>query len=386
VIPREAHFPRIEPSLAAALQSRDLELMGVVTLPPETADPPSDAVSAGEAAGPAARAGAASLADAAARAAAEYASWIAAGHHGEMRYLERHDRMKYAPEQVLPGCRSVVIVGMNYYQERRGKATGEPEGRIARYAWGRDYHNALGKRLRSVVRELASVYPQDRFRSFVDASPLSERFFAEHADVGYTGRNTLTISSAYGSWFFLGEILTTHAFAPTPPQTNGLHGACPSGCFRCGDVCPTGALYDHHRIDASRCISYLTIEYRGSIAEELRPLMGDWIFGCDLCQEVCPLNVRARETRFQDFTAHRAGESIELRDLLGIATEEEYRARFEGSPLRRPGRDAMVRNALIAAANTGAVDLLPMVLRLRTDSSDVVRETARWTADRLQNV
>jgi len=366
VIPREDHFPEIDDTVAALLRDEGLHLFGVAAVPEPAAKRESAAT---RESAPSARAG------------AEYDEWIASGMHGEMDYLARNARMKYAAQDVLGGCRSVVVVGCNYYQ-RPTQESAAGSGRIARYAWGRDYHNALGKRLKRVVRELRSRYPGEQFRSFVDASPLSERFFAEHAGVGYTARNTLTISSAYGSWFFLGEILTTLHLEPTP-TTEPVHGGCPSNCFRCGTVCPTGALYDHHRIDARRCISYLTIEHRGSIDEELRPLMGDWIFGCDLCQEVCPLNVRSRETDVADFRAHRAGERIALGEILGIANDEEYRARFAGTPLLRPGRDAMVRNASIAAANTGAVDLLPRLKELCRDASPLVREHAQWAVDRV---
>lgn len=366
MIPRGAYLPQPDHSLASLLTSRELELFGVA------ATEPGDHTSSAK------------------RAASEYEAWIAAGHHGSMGYLARRAEAKYDPSRVLGGCRSIVIVGMNYFQreapasESRNPDGGHPLGRVARYAWGRDYHNALGKRLRSAVRELRSRYPDERFRSFVDASPLSERFFAEHAGVGFTARNTLTISSAYGSWFFLGEILTTVPFEPTTAPA-GVHGGCPSGCFRCGSVCPTNALFAHHRIDARKCISYLTIEHRGVIAPELRPLMGDWIFGCDLCQEVCPLNVRAVASRHADFCTHRAGGRISLAGLLAIPDEERYRRRFEGSPLRRPGRNAMVRNACIASANTGAVELRPALRLLADDQSPVVREHARWALDQLSS-
>ncbi|MFP4114620.1 MAG: tRNA epoxyqueuosine(34) reductase QueG [Spirochaetota bacterium] len=359
MIPREDFFPRIDGSLALLLEEQDLRLFGVAAVP---------AGSGGAAVAAAAR--------------SEYGAWIGAGHHGEMDYLERHADLKYAPERVLAGCRSVLVVGCNYYQRpRRDREPGT--GRVARYAWGRDYHNALGKRLKRVVRVLRERYPDEHFRSFVDASPLSERFFAEQAGIGYTGRHTLTISSVYGSWFFLGEILTTLELESTPID-RPRHGACPTSCFRCGTACPTNALYDHHRINARRCISYLTIEHRGPIPEELRPLMGDWVFGCDLCQEACPLNVRAKETSLADFRAHRAGERLDLGEILAIETREAYRDRFAGTPLLRPGREAMVRNACIAAANTGSVHLLPRLRELSNDSSPLVREHARWAVDRLE--
>lgn len=379
MIPREDHFPRVEQSVARLLEAEGLRLFGVATTGPPDADA-ADWTDPGRYRSPD-------------RARAEYDEWIDRGHHGAMDYLERHAPMKYDPTAVMGGCRSVVVVGCNYFQQpaRHDRAAADApapgaavdaHGRIARYAWGRDYHNALGKRLKRVVRSLRDRYPDEQFRSFVDASPLSERHLASRAGVGYTARNTLTISSAYGSWFFLGEILTTLELESTSAD-EPLHGGCPSSCFRCGNICPTDALYDHYRIDARRCISYLTIEYRGSVPIELRPLMGDWVFGCDLCQEVCPLNVRAKETGVDDFRAHRAGERISLRELLTIADDASYRDRFAGTPLLRPGRDAMVRNAAIAAANTRAVELMPILRTLVHDPSPVVRETSRWALERL---
>ncbi|TVQ19021.1 MAG: tRNA epoxyqueuosine(34) reductase QueG [Spirochaetaceae bacterium] len=362
MIPRAAHFPDPGTELRDALATIDLELFGVAAVDADT--------------------------DAAKHAVHEYRQWIASGLHGEMDYLARHEPMKYAPQQILPGCRSVIVVGCNYYQapaapSDSGERGARETGRVARYAWGRDYHNALGKRLKRAVATLRRMHPTDEFRPFVDASPLSERFFAERAGVGFTARNTLTISGAYGSWFFLGEILTTRDYDPTPVSAP-VHGGCPSSCFRCGTVCPTGALYDHYRIDARRCISYLTIEHRGSIPVDLRPLIGDWIFGCDLCQEVCPLNVRARATTLADFRAHRAGERLRLDDLLSTPDDDAYRKRFAGTPLLRPGRDAMVRNACIAAGNSGGTDLLPALKRLTADRSILVREHAIWAVESIE--
>jgi epoxyqueuosine reductase len=382
VIPREDFFPQIDARLAALFTAEELHLFGVAAVPAEPEAPtrigPWERLSGDGTTGSAPVPGAAASAG---EARAQYDAWIRAGQHGEMGYLERNAKLKYAPREVLGGCRSVLVVGCNYFQNPRQDP--EPRtGRVARYAWGRDYHNALGKRLKRIVRALRERYPGEEFRSFVDASPLSERFFAERAGIGYTARNTLTISSAYGSWFFIGEILTTLELEPTP-LTEPRHGACPRNCFRCGDACPTDALYAHHRMDARRCISYLTIEHRGSIAEELRPLMGDWIFGCDLCQEACPLNVRGRETDLHDFRAHRAGERIPLEELLTTETEKQFRARFSGTPLLRPGRQAMIRNACIAAANTGSHGLLPHLRNLAGGTTPLIREHARWAVDRL---
>ncbi|MEE8441968.1 MAG: tRNA epoxyqueuosine(34) reductase QueG [Spirochaetia bacterium] len=356
MIPREAHYPAVTRELSDLLHKESLELIGV-------AGSEQDA----------------------AHAEAEYGRWVTAGHNGSMGYLSRHAALKYHPARVLPDCRSVIVVGMNYYQPTGPAAETASAGRVARYAWGRDYHSALGKRLKRAARKLHERYPGEEFKAFVDSSPLSERFFAERAGVGFTAKNTLTISSSYGSWFFLGEIMTTVDYPPTPAPA-GIHGSCPRGCFRCGNACPTGALFAPHRINAARCISYLTIEHRESIPEELRPLMGDWIFGCDLCQETCPLNVRARTTEQIDFRAHRAGQRIKLSEILAIEDDDAYRARFAGTPLLRPGRAAMIRNAAIAAANTGSIDLLPRLRMLARDEKAVIREHAGWAADQLAKV
>jgi epoxyqueuosine reductase len=346
MIPNRPFFPQVNETLTLLAHEHELELLGVADVSPAA---PQEA---------------------------EYSEFISRGHHGQMSYLERNAHLKYRPAEVLAGTKSVLVFGLNYYQEET-TAICPSTGRVARYAWGRDYHNALGKRLKRIVKQLREDHPAEQFRSFVDASPLAERYYAERGGVAYTARNTLSISSAYGSWFFIGEILSTVAFEPTP-VVEPVHGGCPSGCFRCGAACPTNALYDHYRIDARRCISYLTIEHRGSIPVELRPLMQNWVFGCDLCQEVCPLNVRAQQTTLHDFTAHRAGGRLALSRLLAIKDQEAYRSMFAGTPLLRPGRDAMVRNACIAAANTGATELLPTLRTLARDASVVVREHAQW--------
>ncbi|TVQ38642.1 MAG: tRNA epoxyqueuosine(34) reductase QueG [Spirochaetaceae bacterium] len=309
------------------------------------------------------------------RASTEYDAWIAAGYAGEMRYLQRHAPIKYRPWMLVPDCRSVLMVGLNYYR-RSSAAAHQP--RVARYAWGRDYHRLLGKRLQRVARSLAQRFPADRFRAFTDAVPLAERYFGRQSGIGFTGRNTLLISAEYGSWLVLGGIATTRVFSPTAPPC-GSRGACPPRCRKCIEVCPTGALLGPYRIDASRCISYLTIELRGSIPPQLRPALGSWLFGCDLCQEVCPLNARARVTAEQDFLRDRAGESPPLRDILGITTDEQFRARFAGSPLARAGRQGLLRNACVVAGNTGRHDLAELLQERSRDSDAVIAEHASWT-------
>jgi len=352
VIARKAWFPSVDPELSGLLQAEDLALIGCC----DASDSPEQEE--------------------------EYRRWVAAGHHGEMDYLARHADLKFRPQELLPACRSIVFVGINYYQ-KPPHSPPPSSGRVARYAWGRDYHKELGNRLRRVARTLGERHPDDRFRAWTDATPLAERSYAERAGVGFTGRHTLLINGEFGSWFVIGEILSTRRYPPSEPP-DGRHGACPTNCSRCIDVCPTGALTAPFRIDARRCISYLTIEYDGVIPEELRPAMGDWVFGCDLCQEVCPLNVRARVTEVENFTRPIAGSHLDLGEVLRIRTHDEFVARFAGSPLMRAKRRRLLRNASIAAANTGAVELLPELEALSSDSDKIIAIHARWAVERLR--
>ncbi len=308
-----------------------------------------------------------------AEAAARYQDWLQAGNHGDMEWMERHAVGKYDPSQILPGCRSILITGLSYYQP----GNCEPgQGRIARYAWGRDYHKVLGNRLRKVAHRLMALYPQDRFRSYTDALPLDERYYACGGGAGFIGRNTLLIHSALGSWFVIGEILSTHHW-PATPLSDPRHGACPQGCRKCLDVCPTGALRDDGQIDASLCISYLTIEHKGPIPLALRKPMGTWLFGCDLCQEVCPFQLRKQVTEEKDFLAWRAGPGVSPADILGM-DETAFRARFAGTPIMRTGLWRMQRNACIVAGNLQDAQSLPALYRMRSGKDPILREHAAW--------
>lgn len=333
-----------------------------------------------------------------------YRAWLAAGRHGGMTYLERHAPFKADPQALLPGCRTVLVAALGYYQTpgrrwdgtapampasgsaRRAapKVGAAPEpgvaGRIAQYAWGRDYHKLLRARLRAVAGSLAEQFPQHRFRAGVDATPLLETHFAAAAGVGFRGKHTLAINAAHGSWFFIGELLTTLVIEQ-PPQPAPKR--CGAGCTYCIDVCPTRAIVAPYQLDARRCISYLTIEHRGPVPAELRPAIGDWLFGCDLCQEVCPWTVRAQATSEPDLITWRAGDSQALTPLLELRTHADLTARFAGSPLMRAGRDRLVRNACTVAGNRGARELLPQLRRLTNDPDRGVAEHARWAVARV---
>ena len=325
-----------------------------------------------------------------------YRAWLAAGRHGTMAYLERHAPFKVDPQALLPGCRTVLAAALGYYQTpgRRwsgtdpapaggaggGAAPSEAAGRIAQYAWGRDYHKLLRARLRAVARGLAEQFPQHRFRAGADATPLLETHYAAAAGVGFRGKHTLAINGAWGSWFFIGELLTTLAIEQ-PPRPAPKR--CGRGCTYCIDVCPTRAIVAPYQLDARRCISYLTIEHRGPVPEPLRPAIGDWLFGCDLCQEVCPWTVRAQATAEPDLLTWRAGSSQALAPLLALHTHADLTARFAGSPLMRAGRDRLVRNACTVAGNRRTRELVPQLRRLAHDPDRGVAEHARWALARI---
>lgn len=329
-------------------------------------------------------------------------AWVAEGRHGQMSYLENHGPAKTDAAKVLPGCSSVIVVGLSY--NRRPSAGSHPAalsevsrsvpidaggrptaatGRVAMYAWGRDYHRVLRRKLRDLIGVLGQAVPNERFAWSADATPLLEVHFAARAGLGFQGKHTLLIHQRLGSWFVIGELLTTASLAIEETQPTSSRSRCGTHCNHCRDICPTGALDDEWRIDARRCISYLTIENQGAIPEELRPLIGDWLYGCDLCQEVCPWNVRATPTAERDFLVDRAGSTLDLGEVLSIKDHEQLSARFAGTPLMRAGRRGLVRNACVVAANVRAYHLLGRLKKLTNDSDGVVAEHARWACDQL---
>lgn len=311
-----------------------------------------------------------------------YRRWLADGNHGTMAFLERHEPGKYDPDLALEGTQAVIVAGLGYYQPRDPAPVGPgpATGRIARYAWGRDYHKVVLAKLKAAADHLAARWPDARWRSFTDTAPLDERWWAERAGASFTARNTLAINRDLGSWFVLGEILTTHPFAPTAAPGHA-HGSCPSSCRRCSAACPTGALADG-QIDARRCLAYLTIEHRGPIADEFKAPLGSWLFGCDLCQEVCPFNLKAKPTAEPQFLAWKAGAEVDLAGVLDL-DDAGFTARFGGSPVHRTGRAGLVRNACLVAANTGRRDLLAAVAALRTDPDPGVADAAAWAVVQL---
>ena len=316
----------------------------------------------------------------------KYKNWIDNNYHGTMAYLKGHISLKLNPKKILPGCRSIIIAGLNYYT-REQNSINKTHGRIAKYAWGRDYHKVLGKKLKNISRQIDAAFPGTKSRSFTDAAPLVESHYAVTGELGFKGKNSLVINSQYGSWFFIGEILTTKHF--TLENNNRLvkSKSCSTNynqCTKCIKACPTGAILSPYIINASKCISYLTIEYDGIIPVPLRSKMKDWIFGCDICQNVCPYNKKKQETEVQDFKRYIAGPSINLRKILEIKSDKEFLKLFAGSPLMRAKRIKLIRNSCIAAANNKLYELIPLLDKLKSDKNNIIKEHAAWAVTQLE--
>lgn len=309
--------------------------------------------------------------------------WLGAGHQGEMAWLnEARARLATHPDELLPGARSLVVVGVAYRTEPPAPA-GPLNGRVARYAWGADYHDELKARLKQLAAFLAERAGQPvRSRVFVDSGPLVERDAAVRAGLGFRGKNT-NLLTPIGSYVFLGALLTDLELATDAPSTKDC-----GTCTRCLEACPTGALdlEQPYHLAAERCIAYLTIEHRGPIAEELRPMLGNWIFGCDICQEVCPYNAseRGKPRGWPTFEPRPGvGTTPDLPTLLAL-DDEGFRQTFRGSPIKRTKRRGLARNAALALGNSGdPAAASALEAAAQHDPEPLVREAASWARAQL---
>ena len=309
--------------------------------------------------------------------AALFRDWIAEGKHGEMGWLERAPERRCDPREVLPGCRSIICLALNYYPGRSPFAPGHDGGyRIARYAWNDDYHDLIEKRLREFDARLLTLGGTQRF--YVDTGPVLERDFASDAGLGWNGKSTVQIHRSLGSWFFLAELLTTLDLTPDAPSADHC-----GKCTRCITACPTQAITAPRRMDARRCISYLTIEHKGPIPEEFRVAMGDRIYGCDDCLDACPWNRFAAESREISFLARDAVFQKRLRDFLEL-DDEGFRTLFAKSPIKRIKRPRFLRNVCVALGNTGTFDDLPALQRAAADPDPLIAEHADWALVRIR--
>lgn len=309
---------------------------------------------------------------------AELADYVASGRHGEMAWMADTLERRSHPRAMWPEAVTVVALGMNY------GPGGDPlpllehgdRGYVTVYARNRDYHDLVKKRLKQLARWMHAEFGED-VKVFVDTAPLMEKPLAQAAGLGWQGKHTNVVSRAFGSWLFLGEVLTTLDLPPDAEETDHC-----GSCTRCLDICPTAALDGPRRIDARKCISYLTIEHKGPIPRELRPLMGNRIYGCDDCLAICPWNRFARPATQPEFLPRIELTAPRLADLAEL-DDAGFRALFSGSPIKRIGRDRFVRNVLVALGNSGRPDLAGVAVARLDDASPLVRGAAIWALSRL---
>jgi len=311
----------------------------------------------------------------------EFRKWLGEEKHGDMAWLARNADRRTDPNLVLPGARSIIVLGMNYWQRDPLRHSSSvirhsASGRIARYAWGDDYHDIIEPRLWQLDAWLQTHGGTQR--QYVDTGPMLERDFAAQSGAGWQGKSTMLIHPKLGTWLFLATILTTLEFPPDDPS----HDHC-GKCTRCITACPTGAITAPHALDARLCISYLTIENKGPIPEPLRPLLGDRIYGCDDCLDACPWNRFAQESRESRFAA-RDFVTMPLRDFLTL-DDAAFRTLFRGSPIKRIKRARFLRNVCVALGNIGTADDLPALETAARDPDPLIAEHAQWAVKRIQS-
>lgn len=327
-----------------------------------------------------------------------YRRWLSQNYHGQMQWLARTPHRRQDPRQVVPGATSVVVVGLSYFVlNPPAELWNDPSrGRIARYAWGLDYHDIMLPRLRELGDFIETETGRSlNQRSYVDTGPVLERPFAAQAGIGFVGKNTLLINPQMGSYLFLGEILVDVDLdyddpAPDggatcrtgPPGESKRIGTC-GNCTRCLEICPTHAFPAPYILDSNLCISYLTIELKGSIPVDLRPLMGNWIFGCDECQEVCPWVRRFSRPTNENFLRYNpewiAPKLIDLMQMDNAA----FNTRFKGTPIKRTKRRGLLRNVAVALGNWGSPEALPVLQQALKEPEPLVREHAAWAIEQI---
>ena len=293
-------------------------------------------------------------------------------------YTEERVNRATHPEVLLPGARSIVSVAISYNDGHKDRAGTGPAGRIARYAWGDDYHKVLKAKLQQLVegiKELAGG--SARTRIFVDDGPMNDRAAAERAGVGWFGKNTNILTPSHGSWVLLGQVITDLALTPDEPLAKNC-----GDCVRCIDACPTGAIVAPYVIDSTRCISFLTIELKGAMPREMRPLVGDWVFGCDICQDVCPINRDAPRTLEPAFRQRHDFAAPQLLPLLDL-DDEGFRERFRNSPVKRAKKVGLQRNVCVALGNIGDRSAVPALTCSLETGEPLVRLHAAWALGRI---
>ncbi len=307
-----------------------------------------------------------------------FREWLAAGYAGEMRFLAERAEAYAHPQAVLAGVRSLLLLAMPYRNEAP-QPVASGQGRVSRYAWGTsDYHDIIHDRLKQLAARVQTLSPGATVRGVVDTAPLLEREFAQLAGLGWVGKNTLLLNKEWGSWFFLAALLTDIPLDYDEPFTADHCGTCRA----CLDACPTDAFVAPQVLDASRCISYLTIELRGPVPHDLRNGMGDWLFGCDVCQDVCPWNHKAPLSLEPAFVPLESSNPLDLAELLSL-DDDAFRQRFRRTPLWRSKRRGLLRNAALVLGNQRDRHSLPALVRGLADSEPLIRGACAWAIGRI---
>jgi len=311
-----------------------------------------------------------------------FVRWIERGDQAGMGYLSRRMEARLEPSTVIPGARSALCVALQYHplSNKDGEA-GDAEGdlwpRVARYARGRDYHDVMGERLETLEDRVLAAFPGTSSRRYVDTGPVLERELAARAGLGAVGKNTNLLHPEAGSWFLLGELFLTLDLAPDAP----LADLCGS-CTRCLEACPTGALPAPYHLDSNRCISYWTIEHRGAVPPEAREMVGTWVFGCDVCQEVCPWNSAPAGAPHPELALPDERAGLDLIQLL-LLSRDDYVERFRGSPMKRPKREGLQRNSAVAMGNRRDPRYVPALATALREATPAVRAPAAWALGRI---
>jgi epoxyqueuosine reductase len=308
-----------------------------------------------------------------------FREWLEKGYAGEMAYLNRHASARMHPSSIFPNVRSVVMTGMNYHVEPDAPDRNSLTGKVARYALGADYHEVLRDRLKHLLGWVQEQAPGAWGRAVVDTAPLLERDFARRAGLGWFGKNTMLLNKKLGSYLFLGALLLDIALPSDVPHEAAHCGTCTA----CLDACPTEAFPAPGVLDARRCLSYLTVELRGPVPEELRPHFKEWTFGCDICQEVCPWNRKAPIAKEAVFVPREDLLPLDLIEILSL-TETEFKERFRGTALMRTKRSGLLRTAALILGNRGDATALPALERAREDPDPAIRDACTWAVNRLQ--
>jgi epoxyqueuosine reductase len=306
--------------------------------------------------------------------AGQFQNWLAEKQHGEMNYLERNAAKRVDPQKILPGAESVIALAASYENEN------QKSGSVARYTRFDDYHNVLAERLKTLT-DFINLVADRKVRSlwYVDTGPLLERDFAQRAGLGFVGKHTNLISRKFGNWIFLCEIITTLELKPDAPEKNHC-----GKCSRCISACPTNAITAPFQLDARRCISYLTIELKGSIPVEFRKAIGNRIYGCDDCLAACPWNRFAREGKLMKAHARKDLVQPDLIELLQL-DDVDFKSRFKDSPILRTKRRGLLRNICVALGNTGDKSTLPALEKVARDSEPLISEHARWAISEIES-